>query len=110
MTTPRDNLTLIANLNGAAPDHSSVVVRLGDLRALLDATKPKEPKPRRPPTAQLARILRVVPHYGESISPTEVAQRLEMKTGNVCQMMWRAEKMGFLVRIREGAYSLPESK
>lgn len=75
-----------------------------------DATKPKEPKPRRPPTAQLARILRVVPHFGESISPTEVAQRLEMKTGNVCQMMWRAEKMGFLVRIREGAYSLPEPK
>jgi hypothetical protein len=59
----------------------------------------------------MRRVLRVVPHHGDdSVSPIEVAQRLDMSPMAVEQLLARAVRRGLCVRLRKSAYQLPPPK
>jgi DNA-binding MarR family transcriptional regulator len=56
---------------------------------------------------QLARVLRVVPFAGdESITPVEIAARLDMDANAVSKLLERGLRKGLLVRLRTGDWQL----
>jgi DNA-binding IclR family transcriptional regulator len=61
----------------------------------------------RPLTQKMQRLLRLVPHQGDSIRPHDIAQRLGLRLDGVHQMLQRAVKRGLVVRLRAGDYCLP---
>lgn len=99
-------------LRGGAYVFVESVDRLAaDLRALLDATKPKEPKPRRayPMSEATRRVLRLMPKWGDSIEAFELHDQLGGDRNAVHQLLSRLTRKGLIVRPAPGHYSLPKA-
>ena len=81
MTTPRDRIEKFVEAmeaEGYVIVHERPDLSVADLRALLDATKPKEPRPRRayPMSEATRRVLRLMPKWGDSIEAFELHDQL----------------------------------
>ena len=105
MTTPRDRIEKFVayceRIGESEVGTPHMAVEIADLRALLDATKPK---PRRP-SPERARVLLLVPDNGETISPFEVAQALGITTNNASQHLFRLVEAGQARRVSMGKYT-----
>lgn len=107
MTTPRDRIEkFVDHLERVGIHDLHIYVEscdevVSDLKALLDATKPK---PRRP-SPERARVLMLVPDNGETVSPYEVAQALGITTNNASQHLFRLVEAGRARRVSMGKYT-----